>query len=92
MEAFNQWPAIQKTVLEKIEMEVLLQAQPLNYNIETSKELGCMGLHRNQLPIHQITLPIAMETFSPQWIKAILPFRVKVKQLLFSAKAISQFY
>ena len=35
MEAFIQWPAIQKTVLEKIEMEILLQAQPLNHNIET---------------------------------------------------------
>ena len=35
MEAFNQWPTIQNLELEKIEMEVLLQAQPLNYNIET---------------------------------------------------------
>ena len=35
MEAFDQWPAIQNLELEKIEMEILLQAQPLIHNIET---------------------------------------------------------
>ena len=36
-----------------------------------------MGLNLNQLPIHQIPLPVAMETLSLKWIKAILPFKVK---------------
>ena len=39
MEAFIQWPTIQNLELEKIEMEMRLTAQPLNHNIETSKEL-----------------------------------------------------
>ena len=32
---FNQWPTIQNLELEEIEMEILLQAQPLIHNIET---------------------------------------------------------
>ena len=92
MEAFIQWPAIQNLEMEKREMEMRLTAQPLIHNIETSKELERVGLNLNQIPIHQIQLPVAMETFSLKWMKTILPFKVKRKQLLFSTKVRAQFY